>query len=114
MDLPVLTPGTRLCATAEVAEGAGVVVALSRGWPIVEVIVVRRGDAFVGFFNRCAHMEVPLNMLDCVAMSAEFLFCDHHYASFRISDGYCTEGPCMGQSLTSVALRVSDGTIFVA
>jgi nitrite reductase/ring-hydroxylating ferredoxin subunit len=114
MDLPVLTPGTRLCGVDDVAEGAGIIVVLHRGWPIVEVIVVRRAGAFLGYFNQCPHMTVPLNILDRVAMNGEYLFCDHHYASFRIGDGYCTEGPCTGDSLASVALAVRDGAVFVA
>ena len=114
MDVPVLTPGTRLCAVDDVAAGAPRVVALGRGWPILEVIVVRRDAAFVAYVNRCAHMPVPLNMLDRVFVAGGMLVCDHHYASFRISDGYCTEGPCMGESLISVALQIRDGAIFIA
>ncbi len=98
------------------ADGAGIVVPLSRGWPIVEVIVVRRGERFIAYRNQCAHMAVPLNLLDRVAMSpnGELLLCDHHYATFRVDDGYCTEGPCMGESLTAVALDVRDGAVFIA
>ncbi len=98
------------------ADGAGIVVPLSRGWPIVEVIVVRRGETFIAYRNQCAHMAVPLNLLDRVAMNAagDLLLCDHHYASFRVEDGYCTEGPCMGESLTAVALAIRDGAVFIA
>jgi nitrite reductase/ring-hydroxylating ferredoxin subunit len=105
-----------LCAVGDVADGAGIVVPVSRGFPIMEVIVIRNGASFIGYWNRCMHMPVPLNMLDRVEMSPDgsALVCDHHYATFRIADGYCTAGPCKGESLQAVALAVRDGAVFVA
>jgi nitrite reductase/ring-hydroxylating ferredoxin subunit len=113
-DVPLLPPGTRLCAVAEVDDGAARVVDLSRGWPIVEVIVLRRGDRWFGYLNRCAHMPVPLNLLDRVFTEGDTLICDHHSARFRLVDGYCTDGPCKGESLASIPLAVRDGAIVVA
>ncbi len=115
-DAALLPPGTRLCGADEIAEGAGRVVPIGPGWPVPEVIVVRRGAAFVGYRNHCPHMSVPLYLLDRVAMTPEVdaLVCDHHYATFRIADGYCTEGPCLGDSLERVALVVRDGAVVIA
>jgi nitrite reductase/ring-hydroxylating ferredoxin subunit len=113
-DLPVLAPGTRLCAVADVDDGAARVVELSRGWPIVEVIVMRRGDRWIGYHNRCPHQPVPLNLLSTVFTLGDALVCDHHGARFQIDDGYCTTGPCKGESLAGVALVIRDDAIFVA
>ena len=113
-DVPLLPSGTRLCSVSDVADGTARVVELGRSWPIVEVIVMRRGDRWIGYHNRCAHLPVPLNLLANVFVIGDALVCDHHSARFRIDDGYCTDGPCKGESLASVALAVRDGAIVVA
>jgi nitrite reductase/ring-hydroxylating ferredoxin subunit len=113
-DLPLLPSGTRLCAVSDVADGTARVVELGRGWPIVEVIVLRRGDRWIGYHNRCPHQPVPLNLLANVFVVGDALVCDHHSARFNVEDGYCTTGPCKGDSLASVALAVREETIVVA
>jgi len=113
-DVPVIAPGTRLCAVAEVEDGAARIVELHRGFPLVEVIVVRRGERWIGYHNRCAHMAVPLNLLANVFIVGDALVCDHHSARFRIDDGYCTTGPCKGESLAAIPLTIRDGAVFVA
>jgi nitrite reductase/ring-hydroxylating ferredoxin subunit len=113
-DVPLLPPGTRLCAVADVDDGSARVVELGRGWPIVEVIVLRHGDRWVGYLNRCPHMPVPLNLLAAVFVAGDTLICDHHSARFRIDDGYCTDGPCKGESLAAIAVAERDGAIVVA
>ncbi len=112
--LPVLAPGTRLCALADVDDGGARTVAPHAALPAIEVIVARRGDRCFAYHNRCAHMAIPLNMLDTVFVAGDALVCDHHSARFRIDDGYCTAGPCKGASLASVALVVRNGDVFVA
>ncbi len=109
-------PGTDVCALADVAEGKSRVVPFGRGWPGFELIVVRTGNAVFGYVNECAHMAVPLNLLDDygIETNAHRLLCDHHHARFRFSDGYCEAGPCQGESLTAVPLAVRAGRIVIA
>jgi nitrite reductase/ring-hydroxylating ferredoxin subunit len=106
-------PGTDVCAADDVIDGKSRVVSFGRG---VEVIVVREGAHVYGYINECAHMAVPLNLLDDygVATSKHRMLCDHHYAAFRFSDGYCLEGPCEGESLTAVPLVTRNGRITIA
>ena len=109
-------PGTDVCALADVADGKSRVVPFGRDWSGFELIVVRAGGAVFGYVNECAHMAVPLNLLDDfrVETDAQRILCDHHYARFRFSDGYCLEGPCQGESLTAVPLAVRAGRIVIA
>jgi nitrite reductase/ring-hydroxylating ferredoxin subunit len=78
--------------------------------------VVREGDRVFGYINECAHMAVPLNLLDDfrVETNAYRILCDHHYATFRFRDGYCLEGPCQGESLTAIPLVVRGGRVVIA
>jgi nitrite reductase/ring-hydroxylating ferredoxin subunit len=108
--------GTDLCAAADVADGKSRIVAFGSGWTAVEVIVVREGERVYGYINECAHMAVPLNLLDDYGVDTvkHRMVCDHHRASFRFADGYCVEGPCQGDALTAVPLAVRGERIVVA
>jgi nitrite reductase/ring-hydroxylating ferredoxin subunit len=109
-------PGTDLCAAADVTDGKSRIVAFGSGWTGVEVIVVREGERVYGYINECAHMAVPLNLLDDYGVETvkHRMVCDHHRASFRFADGFCVEGPCEGDALTAVPLAVRGDRIVVA
>jgi hypothetical protein len=47
----------------------------------------------------------------CV-MAAHYLLCATHAASFRIEDGFCIAGPCVGGSLEKLELVTRNGTLF--
>jgi nitrite reductase/ring-hydroxylating ferredoxin subunit len=108
--------GTDVCALADVVDGKSRVVSLGVNRPGFALIVVRTGNDVFGYVNECAHMAVPLNLLDDLGVEthAHRLLCDHHHARFRFNDGYCVEGPCQGDSLTAVPLAVSGERIVIA
>jgi nitrite reductase/ring-hydroxylating ferredoxin subunit len=43
----------------------------------------------------------------------EMIVCSAHGARFRIEDGVCVSGPCLGDVLEAVAVTVVDGEIHV-
>ena len=62
------------------------------------------------------HTGLPLDWKpDRLAIGdGAFLRCSHHGAVFRVDDGVCVAGPCLGESLLGVILRVVDGVVFLA
>jgi nitrite reductase/ring-hydroxylating ferredoxin subunit len=106
--------GTRLCATGDIEDGGARVIEVAPGPPVVEVIVIRRGERFIAYHNHCPHMQAPLNMLASVFVAGDTLICDHHSARFGIDDGLCTAGPCKGDSLIGVPVVVDAGALVVA
>lgn len=78
--------------------------------------VVRRGEEVVGYVDRCPHMGLPLaQALDAyLTPGGDLIACSWHAALFRIDDGACVGGPCMGASLTPWPVRVEDGRIVTA
>ena len=42
------------------------------------------------------------------------VLCAAHGALFRISDGACEIGPCLGRSLTRLETQIRDGIVFLA
>ena len=92
----------------------------ARGFTLIDgagqtrsVIVVRLGDEARVYENRCPHRGTPLDwrpdrFLDS---TGEHLICATHGATFRLEDGLCLSGPCLGDALTAVPSRLEDGEI---
>ena len=78
--------------------------------------VVRRGEQVHGYVDRCPHAGVPLTQQldDYLAPSGDLIACSWHGALFRIADGLCVGGPCVGQHLTAWPVTVADGQIVTA
>jgi nitrite reductase/ring-hydroxylating ferredoxin subunit len=101
---------TTLCRLADLDTTGAKGVVLPDG---TDVVVVAAGDEVRAYVNSCAHQAVPLEMFPDRFLDAErrHLVCTAHGARFRVEDGLCVYGPCIGKRLTPVAVRVSDGFV---
>lgn len=107
--------GTRpLCRLDEIPDGA------ARGFDPEgagedTVFAVRRGEKVHVYRNSCPHNRRPLEYLRHRFLSADgsTIVCYAHGAHFRIEDGVCTYGPCLGQALDEVPSRVEQGQVLV-
>jgi nitrite reductase/ring-hydroxylating ferredoxin subunit len=79
------------------------------------LFAVRQGDAVHVYVNSCPHIGTPLDWMPDRFLSADgsHIICATHGAEFRISDGECVYGPCMGDRLEAVMIQINDGTVFV-
>jgi nitrite reductase/ring-hydroxylating ferredoxin subunit len=79
------------------------------------VFVVRRGGALHAYLDRCPHFgDTPLPWRKDAYLDAagQAIVCAAHGARIDIATGRCVLGPCLGQSLQSVALELSpDGEL---
>lgn len=75
------------------------------------LILHRRGDAVRAWLNVCPHAGRRLDWAPGrFLLSKEgLLVCAAHGASFELERGECVAGPCRGESLRAVPVRV-DGT----
>lgn len=75
--------------------------------------VVRQGEQVHGYVDRCPHAGVPLaqQLDDYLSPAGDLIACSWHGALFRIEDGLCVAGPCVGQHLTPWPVTVADGQI---
>jgi nitrite reductase/ring-hydroxylating ferredoxin subunit len=102
-----------LCTMDELADGS------ARGFSTTggddDVFVVRRGDAVYGYRNRCPHNGVGLEYQKDMFLSADGseIVCYAHGAHFDITCGRCTYGPCLGESLQRVTLKVEGGHVMM-
>ncbi|MBN8895953.1 MAG: Rieske 2Fe-2S domain-containing protein [Rhodanobacter sp.] len=101
-----------VCALEQVPDGGATAVDAMLADGEESLILLRRGEQVNGYLNICPHAG---NRLDYAPgkflLKNASLICAVHGAVFNQADGLCTGGPCRGQSLRAVPLRVVDGFI---
>jgi nitrite reductase/ring-hydroxylating ferredoxin subunit len=87
----------------------------SGDWPL-RGFVVRVNEEVRGFINRCPHAQHPLNLQPHRFLTADstLILCSSHGALFEKLTGLCVAGPCAGQHLTPVPLKIESGFVMLA
>jgi nitrite reductase/ring-hydroxylating ferredoxin subunit len=104
-----------LCRLDELPEGE------SRGFPpapggFTGLFAIRKGTRVFVYVNSCPHIGLPLDPAPHRFLDAKktAIVCSAHGARFRIEDGECTSGPCYGESLEAVPVRLdAEGRVIV-
>src|SRR5690606_15269320 len=81
-----------------------------------EALVIRDEDgAPRAYLNRCRHLPIPLDAGSRVFLDVlgTHLVCGTHGARYRLRDGLCVEGPCVGLALEALTVTTEDGWIVV-
>lgn len=109
-------PGTPLAAVDDIADGGSLVVTFRDGAKLFQMFLHRRGETVWAYHNRCPHAGTPLDLMPGRFLDAtgRRFQCATHGARFRIEDGYCVAGPCKGDWLRRVSVRVADGVVQAA
>ncbi|HET8727411.1 MAG TPA: Rieske 2Fe-2S domain-containing protein [Alphaproteobacteria bacterium] len=103
-----------LCRLDDIPEGAARGFSLGEGTDRLDVLVARRGGRAFAYVNSCPHIGTPLDWTPDRFMSADgaHLQCATHGALFRVEDGTCIAGPCVGQALSALPILVgADGVV---
>ncbi|MDH5181939.1 MAG: Rieske 2Fe-2S domain-containing protein [Gammaproteobacteria bacterium] len=68
------------------------------------------------YHNACPHTGVTLNWADdqFFDLDKAYVQCSLHGALFQPLDGLCVYGPCHGQSLTPLAIRLTGDKIILS
>jgi nitrite reductase/ring-hydroxylating ferredoxin subunit len=103
-----------LCRLDELPDGT------AKGFPpppggLTGLFAVRQGAAVHVYVNECPHIGTPLEWVADRFLSADGsrIVCATHGAEFRIADGECLRGPCLGERLEAIVSEIRDGTIYV-
>lgn len=101
--------GVRLCALADLADGAARNFVLQMRAGRFHGFVVRRGIDVHGYVDRCPHAGLPLaqKLDDYLTPDGSLIACSWHGALFDPLDGQCVGGPCASSSLTPWPVEVS-------
>lgn len=113
--MDMTTPAMPLCRVEDIPDGG--VLGLDPADPNGEALVLsRNGNEVRAWLNVCPHtgrrMDYAPNLF---LYKAGKLTCAVHGATFALAEnGLCVQGPCRGESLAPVPLRVEGGAIFRA
>ncbi|HEY7322323.1 MAG TPA: Rieske 2Fe-2S domain-containing protein [Candidatus Binatia bacterium] len=79
-------------------------------------LLVNDGGCFHAYVNRCRHMPTPLDFIrdQFVSEDGRYLMCYTHGALYERGTGLCISGPCEGESLYRLPVRVDQGDILVS
>ena len=108
--------GVVLCRLADLPDPGARNFVLQIGERRFHGFVVRRGQDVRGFVDRCPHMGLPLaQQLDrYLTPDGSLIACSWHGALFRVEDGACLGGPCVGAALTPWRVRLQAGEVVTA
>lgn len=104
-----------LCTLDELAESGSKEFSLGAGdWPL-RGFVVRRANEVAAYVNRCPHAGHPLNLWPDRFLTADgsLLLCNSHGAMFDPTTGVCVDGPCIGERLQSLPIRVEGNCVIL-
>ena len=74
-----------------------------------------RGTRVLVYVNSCPHIGLPLEPVPdrFLDRKREMIVCAAHGARFRIEDGKCVSGPCIGEVLEVVPVAIIAGEVRV-
>lgn len=79
------------------------------------LFAVRQGDRVFVYVNACPHVGTALDGARDRFLTADGgrIVCATHGAQFGIVDGVCVQGPCVGDRLEAVPVRIEHGRVLV-
>lgn len=83
--------------------------------PGAQLFLVHKDGALFAYRNSCPHTGAPLEWQENQFLDQDnyFIECAMHGALFRVDDGVCLRGPCAGQALQGLPLRVDEHGVWV-
>ena len=113
---------------AETRDGARVVAkvgdlapgAVKKFWLIcqkyrLDAFLINDKGSFYAYVNRCRHMPTPLDFVsdEFISEDGRYLRCYTHGALYEFATGLCVDGPCKGELLYSLPVRVDRDEVLV-
>lgn len=110
-----LNPALAKIRLADMDEARPVIVPLLIAATQEDVVVLKRGDHFAAFINRCPHARWPLDTFDGRFLLTDQgdLICAAHGALFNARNGACLGGPGTGKGLEPVPIKQVGDEIWI-
>lgn len=79
------------------------------------IFAVRKADTFYVYVNQCPHAGALIDHIQGKFFSGDGsqLRCGMHGALFQIENGECTDGPCLGKSLTPLPSEAKEDGLYI-
>ncbi|WP_313221558.1 Rieske (2Fe-2S) protein [Pseudoxanthomonas mexicana] len=106
----------RLSALNDIADGGFAEVEAMIDGDAESLILYRVEDEVRAWLNVCPHAGRRLDWAPGQFLKSRdgHLVCAAHGASFELGRGDCVAGPCRGDALRAVPVRVRDGEVWLA
>lgn len=107
---------TLICRVDDVPDRSGRSYTVTRGGAETDIMVVRVGRTVRAYVNVCPHLGLNLDWQPDAFFDFErrHILCGVHGALFRVADGLCVYGPCLGRALEPVPIEIHDGEVRLA
>ena len=104
-----------LCRLDEILDPGSRGFDFREGDALRSVFVVRTGGTVRAYENACPHTGGPLDWVPDQFLTREkdMILCATHGALFRIADGHCLSGPCIGENLTPLPVSIEGDAVAV-
>lgn len=106
--------GASLIEAAQLNDPDARSVVIGSGSSRLDILVINQNGQVHAFVNACPHAGTPLENFDGRVLDRDdpnILVCSTHGARFRLDDGCCIKGPCLGKKLPAVATHVANGMV---
>lgn len=96
-------------------EGTSKAYTLNINDKILNLFVVHYHGKFYAYENHCPHTGIDLNWQadQFLDITGQRIQCATHGALFRINDGLCEWGPCLGQRLRPLTIDVHNDELIL-
>lgn len=104
-----------LCKTAEIGEN-GMEVRVGTASNMHYIMLFRHAGVIRAWFNTCPHRGLPMNCGpgQFLLSRDNLLICAQHGARFELDTGQCVHGPCRGERLRAVEIRLEEDAVWLA
>ncbi len=107
-------PHIRLCKLSELEtiDSRGFVI--SDVSPERNIFIVRKENNVYCYENSCPHNFMPMEWQPDTFLNydKDYIQCANHGALFEINNGTCIYGPCIGQTLCDIDIKVEDNIVY--
>jgi nitrite reductase/ring-hydroxylating ferredoxin subunit len=113
--MDTITTVLSLCRLTDIPDGGATAVDALLADGEQSLILLRDGEQVRGYRNVCPHAGRRLDYAPGkFLLKDDTLICAVHGASFQRQAGVCVAGPCRGDSLRAVPLRIEGGEVWLA
>lgn len=79
------------------------------------IFAVRKGDAYLVYLNCCPHAGALIDHIPGKFFNGDgtLLRCGMHGALFRIEDGECVDGLCVGKKLARLPSETNEDVLYL-
>ena len=104
-----------LCTIKDIPDPGSKSFQITNNDKLLDIFVIHKDSKFHAFVNRCPHTGINLEWQEDQFLDIEqnFIQCSSHGALFEIETGNCIHGPCAGDSLTPIDLKIINDVIIL-